>query len=82
MQPLTMSGWSDDAVQRACDEAVPACPAGVSCIKNAGPGQVGPSTPHAALTGLQTWVCTFAMLPVRPELFTLLGVLTPVFWRK
>jgi trk system potassium uptake protein len=30
----------------------------------------------------QTWICTFAMLLGRLELFTLLVVLTPAFWRK
>ncbi|MDQ5881940.1 MAG: trk/ktr system potassium uptake protein, partial [Pseudomonadota bacterium] len=30
----------------------------------------------------QTWVCTFAMLLGRLELFTLLVVMTPAFWRK
>jgi trk system potassium uptake protein TrkH len=34
------------------------------------------------LTDFQAWVCSFAMLLGRLELFTLLVVLTPVFWRK
>jgi trk system potassium uptake protein TrkH len=34
------------------------------------------------LTDFQTWVCTFAMLLGRLEIFTLLVVLTPAFWRK
>jgi trk system potassium uptake protein TrkH len=56
----------------------------VACINNTGPGlgQVGPSTTYAVLTEFQTWVCTFAMLIGRLELFTLLAVLTPAFWRK
>ena len=56
----------------------------VACINNTGPGlgQVGPSTTYAGLTDFQTWVCTFAMLLGRLELFTLLVVLTPAFWRK
>jgi trk system potassium uptake protein TrkH len=56
----------------------------VACINNTGPGlgQVGPSTTYAVLTDFQTWVCTFAMLLGRLELFTLLVVLTPAFWRK
>ena len=56
----------------------------VASINNTGPGlgQVGPSTTYAILTDFQTWVCTFAMLLGRLELFTLLVVLTPAFWRK
>ncbi len=56
----------------------------VACINNTGPGlgQVGPSTTYAVLTDFQTWVCTFAMVLGRLELFTFLVVLTPAFWRK
>jgi trk system potassium uptake protein TrkH len=56
----------------------------VACINNAGPGLdvVGPAGNYAALTDYQTWVCTFAMLLGRLELFTLLVLLTPAFWRK
>ncbi len=56
----------------------------VACINNTGPGlgQVGPSTTYAVLTDFQTWVCTFAMVLGRLELFTLLVTLTPAFWRK
>jgi trk system potassium uptake protein TrkH len=55
-----------------------------ACINNMGPGlgQVGPATTYAVLTDLQTWVCTIAMLLGRLELFTLLVVFTPAFWRK
>jgi trk system potassium uptake protein len=56
----------------------------VASINNTGPGLglVGPSTTYEVLTDFQTWVCTFAMLLGRLELFTLLVVLTPAFWRK
>ncbi len=56
----------------------------VACINNTGPGlgQVGPATTYAVLNDFQTSVCTFAMLLGRLELFTLLVVLTPAFWRK
>jgi trk system potassium uptake protein TrkH len=56
----------------------------VVMINNTGPGlgQVGPSTTYAILNDFQTWVCTFAMLLGRLELFTLLVVLSPAFWRK
>ncbi len=56
----------------------------VACINNTGPGlgQVGPATTYAVFNDFQTTVCTFAMLLGRLELFTLLVVLTPAFWRK
>jgi trk system potassium uptake protein TrkH len=56
----------------------------VACINNTGPGlnQVGPATTYEVLSDFQTWVCTFAMLVGRLELFTVLIVFTPVFWRK
>lgn len=56
----------------------------IACINNTGPGlgQVGPASTYAVLTDLQTWICSFAMLLGRLEIFTLLVVLSPVFWRK
>lgn len=65
-------------------DVVTAFSAVVACINNTGPGlnHVGPSTTYAVLSDFQTWVCTFAMLLGRLELFTLLIVFTPVFWRK
>ncbi len=53
-------------------------------VNNTGPGlgQVGPAGTYAVLNDFQTWVCSFAMLLGRLEFFTLLVVLTPVFWRK
>lgn len=56
----------------------------IATINNTGPGLgvVGPATTYAVLSDFQTWVCTFAMLLGRLELFTLLVVLAPAFWRK
>jgi trk system potassium uptake protein TrkH len=56
----------------------------VASINNTGPGlnQVGPATTYEVLTDFQTWVCSFAMLLGRLEIFTLLVVLTPAFWRR
>ncbi len=56
----------------------------VASINNTGPGLgvVGPALNYAVLDDFQTWVCTFAMLLGRLEIFTLLVVLTPAFWRK
>lgn len=56
----------------------------VSCINNAGPalGQLGPASNYAGLSDFQTWVCSFAMLLGRLEIFTILILFTPTFWRK
>jgi len=56
----------------------------VASVNNTGPGlgEVGPSTTFAVLDDFQTWVCIFAMLLGRLEIFTLLVVLTPAFWRR
>jgi len=58
--------------------------AAVVSLNNTGPGlgDVGPSTTYANLSDTQTWICSFAMLLGRLELFTLLVVLTPAFWKK
>jgi trk system potassium uptake protein TrkH len=58
--------------------------AAVVSLNNTGPGlgEVGPAATYAGLTDTQTWICSFAMLLGRLELFTLLVVLTPAFWRK
>lgn len=65
-------------------EFISAFSAAVASLSNIGPGlhQVGPATNYGALTDLQTWLCTIAMLLGRLELFTLLVVFTPAFWRK
>ncbi|MEQ1914525.1 MAG: potassium transporter TrkG [Sideroxydans sp.] len=56
----------------------------LASINNCGPGLgvVGPSTNYQILTDFQTWVCTFAMLIGRLEIFTVLILFTPQFWRK
>jgi trk system potassium uptake protein TrkH len=56
----------------------------VACLNNMGPGlhQVGPMATYEVLNDFQTWVCTAAMLLGRLELFTLLVLFTPAFWRK
>jgi trk system potassium uptake protein TrkH len=53
-------------------------------INNTGPGlnAVGPATNYQILTDAQTWICSFTMLLGRLEIFTLLILFTPAFWRK
>lgn len=65
-------------------DVITAITAVLACINNMGPGLglVGPSTTYAVLTDFQTWICTAAMLLGRLELFTMLVLFTPAFWRK
>ena len=65
-------------------DLVTAASAVVACINNTGPGlgQVGPSGNYQGLSDFQTWVCTATMLLGRLELFSILVLFTPQFWRK
>jgi trk system potassium uptake protein TrkH len=65
-------------------DVISAFSAAIASLNNTGPGlgEVGPATTYANLTDTQTWICSFAMLLGRLELFTLMVVLTPAFWRK
>ncbi|MCP1660939.1 TrkH family potassium uptake protein [Neisseria perflava] len=56
----------------------------VACITNAGPGLggVGPSHSYAELADVQKWLCTAVMLLGRLEIFTVLILLTPAYWKK
>ena len=56
----------------------------VATINNTGPGLgvVGPFKTYQGLTALQIWICTAAMLLGRLEIFSVLVLLTPAFWRK
>jgi trk system potassium uptake protein TrkH len=56
----------------------------VACLNNTGPGlnQVGPATTYGNLGTFEIWVCTFAMLIGRLELFSVLVLFTPAFWRR
>jgi len=65
-------------------DVITAVTAIIACVNNMGPGlgAVGPSTTFAVLTDFQTWVCTITMLLGRLELFTMLVLFTPAFWRK
>lgn len=56
----------------------------IACINNAGPGlgQVGPANNYAGLTDYETWVCSFTMLLGRVQIFSVLILFVPEFWRK
>jgi len=65
-------------------DAITAFTAIVACLNNTGPGLnvVGPASNYGTLSPFQIWTCTFAMLIGRLELFTVLVLLTPMFWRR
>lgn len=56
----------------------------IACINNMGPGLgvVGPAGNYQGLTDFQTWICSTAMLLGRLEIFSVLVLFTPTFWRK
>jgi len=56
----------------------------LACVNNFGPGlgMVGPAGNYAGLSDFQTWVCIWAMLVGRLEIFTVLILFTPHFWRR
>ncbi|MEZ5474164.1 MAG: potassium transporter TrkG [Steroidobacteraceae bacterium] len=58
--------------------------AAVASLNNLGPalGEIGPSTTYESLTDAQTWICTAAMILGRLEIFSVLVLFTPAFWRK
>ncbi|VCU70485.1 Trk system potassium uptake protein TrkH [Pigmentiphaga humi] len=65
-------------------EPVTAFTAVLASLNNTGPGlgMVGPMGSFAELSDVQTWICTFAMLIGRLELFAVLVLFTRAFWRK
>jgi trk system potassium uptake protein TrkH len=56
----------------------------IACINNAGPGLglVGPAFNYQGLSDYETWVLSFTMLLGRLEVFSLLILFTPEFWRR
>ncbi|MDR1228412.1 MAG: TrkH family potassium uptake protein [Azoarcus sp.] len=65
-------------------ELVTAFSAVIACLNNTGPGlaAVGPAGGFQALDDFQTAVLAFTMILGRLEIFTLLVVFTPAFWRR
>ena len=56
----------------------------IACITSTGPGlnQVGPATTYESLSDIQIWILSPAMLLGRLEIFTVMVIFTPAFWRK
>ncbi|MDR2015172.1 MAG: TrkH family potassium uptake protein [Azoarcus sp.] len=65
-------------------ELVTAFSAVVTCLNNTGPGigSIGPSSTFQSFGDFQTTVLAFTMILGRLEIFTLLVVFTPAFWRR
>ena len=63
--------------------ATEAFSASISCLSNLGPGlgEVGPTGNYAGLNTFQYWLCAFAMLIGRLEIFTVFVLTTRAFWR-
>ena len=53
-----------------------------ACMNNMGPGLGDVAAHYGNVTDIGKWVLCFAMLLGRLEIFTLLVLLTPTFWRK
>ena len=53
-----------------------------ACINNLGPGLGEVTSNYASLPVLSKWILCVAMLIGRLEVFTILVLLTPAFWRK
>ncbi len=52
-----------------------------ACINNLGPGLAGVGAHYADMHDAGKWILAFAMLLGRLEIFTLLVLLSPAFWR-
>jgi trk system potassium uptake protein TrkH len=65
-------------------EPIAALTGTIAMINCLGPamGELGPSSNYSSLGDFQTWVYSFAMLLGRLEMFTILVLFTPAFWRK
>ena len=59
--------------------------AAAASLANLGPGlgeTIGPAGNYSSLTEFAKWVCSAAMLVGRLEIFTILILLTPYFWKN
>ena len=56
----------------------------IACFNNVGPGlnEVGPAANYANLSDIQKGICTFAMLLGRVQIFSIVILFVPEFWRK
>ena len=66
------------------EDVVSSLTASLSCIGNIGPafGVYGPSENYAIMNDLGKWVMVFQMMIGRLELFTILVIFSPSFWKQ
>ena len=62
-------------------DQVTAFSAVAACINNLGPGLGGVGQHYADISDTAKWLLSFAMVLGRLEIFTLLVLLSPTFWR-
>lgn len=63
-------------------DALTAFSAVAACMNNLGPGLGNVSVHYSNINDLAKWVLCLAMLMGRLEIFTLLVLFSPIFWRK
>ena len=63
-------------------DQISAFSATAACLNNLGPGLYAVGLNYAGLEDVAKWVLCFAMLLGRLEIFTLLVLLSPAFWRR
>jgi trk system potassium uptake protein TrkH len=63
-------------------DQVTAFSAVAACMNNLGPGLGDVGTNYAGISDFAKGVLSFAMLLGRLEIFSLLVLLTPAFWRR
>jgi len=56
----------------------------IACFNNAGPGlnEVGPATNYSGLNDFETMVCVFAMILGRVQIFSIVILFVPEFWKR
>ena len=69
-------------VQATGSDQITAFSAVAACMNNLGPGLGGVGATYEDISDTAKWILCFAMLLGRLEIFTLLVLLTPAFWRK
>ena len=63
-------------------DSITAFSAMASCMNNMGPGLGDVSENYGSINDVAKWVLCIAMLMGRLEIFTLLVLFSPIFWRK
>jgi trk system potassium uptake protein TrkH len=70
------------AVSSTGVDTITAWSAVASCLNNLGPALGAATHDYLGMNALATWILSFAMILGRLEVFTLLVLLTPAFWRE